>query len=450
MILPAPQLITDSPANERGAGKLLDYKGAIALVIANTIGTGVFTTSGFALSDLGERHYVLLAWLAGGLYALAGVIVYADLAEQFPQTGGEYVFLRRLLHPALGVVAGWISLVAGFTAPIAAAALGAELYFSRVVGFPVGAPWISSIVVISLALLHAGAPKQGVTFQNLAVSIKVAAIVAFILFGTPGVIEQIREQPIIENGNFSPIAFAGALVWISFAYSGWNAAVYVAGDVEGGGPTVKRALYAGTFLVTALYLGVSAVILYGAPINEIKGVADSGAVAALYLGGEYLERSLSGLISLALITSASSMLVTGPRVYAQMARDRVLPQFMGMMHGEHPRIAILIQAALCLLVIWIATLRDILDFVGVTLSMSAGMVMIAWLNHEYRTRPYSPRILQTVAALAFLLTTLGIAWATLTMRPWSAVAALILISVGIIAYVMSPKQTISEFSNTAS
>jgi amino acid transporter len=450
MILPAPQLSEDAPAKERGAGKLLDYKGAIALVIANTIGTGVFTTSGFALSDLGERHYVLLAWLAGGLYALAGVIVYADLAEQFPQTGGEYVFLRRLLHPALGVVAGWISLVAGFTAPIAAAALGAELYFSRVLGSPAGAPWIASIIVIVLALLHAGAPKQGVAFQNIAVAIKVVAIVAFILFGTPGIIEQIREQPTTANMNFSPMAFAGALVWISFAYSGWNAAVYVAGDIEGGGSTVKRALYTGTFLVTVLYLGVSAVILYGAPINEIKGVADSGAVAALYLGGKNLERSLSGLISLALITSASSMLVTGPRVYAQMARDRVLPQFMGLLHGEHPRVAILIQAALCLLVIWIASLRDILDFVGVTLSLSAGMVVIAWLNQELRTRANLPRIPQTVAALSFLLTTSGIAWATLTMRPWSAVAALILISAGLVAYAMSSKPTISESTNRAS
>ena len=439
MVMPAPIISDNALSKVPGAGKLLDYKGAIALVIANTIGTGVFTTSGFALLDLGERQYVLLAWLAGGLYALAGVIVYADLAEQFPQTGGEYVFLRRLLHPALGVVAGWISLVAGFTAPISAAALGAELYFSRVSGLPIGAPWISSLIVLLLAVLHAGAPRQGVVLQNFAVSIKVAAIVAFILFGTPGAVEQMKTQSIITDSVFSPVAFAGALVWISFAYSGWNAAIYVVGDIEGGGYTVKRALYAGTLIVTILYLGVSAVILYGAPIAAIKGVADSGAVAALYLGGPILERSLSGIICLALITSASSMLVTGPRVYAQMARDRALPGFMGSLHGEHPRSAIMIQAALCLLVIWIASLRNILDFVGVTLSISTGMVVVAWLNHEIRTSSDHPRILQTVAAIIFLLTTSGIAWATLMMRPWSALASLILIFAGIFAYAISPK-----------
>ena len=125
-------------AEDRGRRALLGYRGAIALVIANTIGTGVFTTSGFALADLGEPAFVMLAWLVGGVYALAGVTVYADLAIKYPESGGEYAFLRNTLHPALGTVAGWISLVAGFTAPIAAAALGAELYLSRALGVAMG------------------------------------------------------------------------------------------------------------------------------------------------------------------------------------------------------------------------------------------------------------------------------------------------------------------------
>lgn len=448
MSWPAPESSSALPNDGRGVGKLMDYKGAIALVIANTIGTGVFTTSGFALADLGDPRYVLMAWLAGGFYALAGVIIYADLAEKYPQTGGEYVFLRRLLHPALGVVAGWISLVAGFTAPIAAASLGAALYLSRVIVLPMNEAIISSIIICMLTLLHAGAPKQGVSFQNLAVMIKVGAIIVFMIIGAPSVVNHWESQDLNISNTFSPLAFAGALVWISFAYSGWNAAVYVSGDIEGGGNTVKRALYSGTFIVIALYLGVSAVILYGAPVGQIKGVAESGAVAALYLGGQTMERGLSALIALALITSASSMLVTGPRVYAQMARDGVLPGFMGQLHGDNPRVAIIFQAILCLLVVWIATLREILDFVGVTLSLSAGMVVISWLINEFRLNISRPRIFESLAAIIFLLTTTGIAWATLAMRPKSAYAVIMLIMIGLGAYLVSQQRQASKLSNT--
>ena len=410
--------------------KLLGYRGAIALVIANTIGTGVFTTSGFALADLGEPAFVMLAWLLGGAYALAGVVVYSDLAAKYPELGGEYAFLRRTLHPALGTVAGWISLVAGFTAPIAAAALGSELYFSRALGLNLGAPWIATAIVSGLGLLHAAAPEKGVTFQNVAVLIKVSAIFVFIAFGAPTTVAVIARVPALSAGSFSLLAFAGSLVWISYAYSGWNAAVYVTGEVEGGGATVKRALYAGTFLVIVLYLGVSAVILYGAPEEELLGVADSAAVAARALGGPRAEQALGGLIALALFTSASSMLLSGPRVYARMACDGVLPAALGRLHGDHPRIAILAQAALSLIVIWVAGLRELLEFAGVTLSLSAGAVIVGWLREEMHSAASSWRVIELCAAAFFLLATSGIAVAALVMRPASALAAAILIGCG--------------------
>jgi amino acid transporter len=244
--------------NPRGR-RLLDFPGTIALVIASTIGTGVFTTSGFALADLGNPTFVMLAWLVGGLYALAGVIIYSDLAARFPESGGEYAFLRHCLHPALGTVAGWVSLVAGFTAPIAAAALGAELYVCRALGVSPGLPWIATATVLGVGLLHALAPEKGVSFQNVAVLIKVCVIGAFIAFGATRMMTAGTPASASIASTFSPLAFAGSLVWISYAYSGWNAAVYVTGEVEGGGAVVGRALLTGTALVIALYLGVSAV-----------------------------------------------------------------------------------------------------------------------------------------------------------------------------------------------
>lgn len=413
--------------------RLLDERGAIALVVANTIGTGVFTTTGFALADLGAPGLVLAAWLIGGLYALAGVAIYADLAARYPQSGGEYAFLRHTLHPALGTAAGWVSLVAGFTSPIAAAALGAQLYFARVVSAPSTAPWVASLLIVGLGLTHAFAPRAGVQLQNVAVAIKVLAIAIFIAFGAPHVVRGIGGAAAPGGAPFSLLAFGGSLVWISYAYSGWNAAVYVTSDVEGGGAAVRRALYAGTVLVIALYLGVSAAILYSAPIDALAGVAESGAVAARALGGVQAERGLSALIALALVTSASSMLISGPRVYAQMARDGALPAIFGRLHGDHPRTAILAQAAVCLVVIWSAGLRDLLEFVGVTLSLSAAAVVVGWLKQEF-ARPSRPRSTLLGAAIIFLAATAAIAVAAVVMRPGSALAALILVAFGLCAH----------------
>jgi amino acid transporter len=381
--------------------KLLGIFGAVALVIANTIGTGVFTTSGFALADLGEP---------------------------------AFTFLRHTLHPALGTIAGWISLVAGFTTPIAAAALGAQLYLLRTINFELSMPWIPTGIILGLGFLHAGVPKKGVAFQNVAVLIKICAVLVFIGFGAPTATRTIAGERVPSAATFPMLAFAGSLVWISYAYSGWNAAVYVTGDIEGGGRTVKRALYSGTLLVIALYLGVSAVILYGAPPEEIRGVAESGAIAALAIGGPLAEQALSGLIAVALVTSASSMLLSGPRVYAKMANDGVLPIALGRLHGDHPRIAVLAQAFLSLIVVWSASLRDLLEFAGMTLSLSAGAVVIGWLRDELRATSSSPRFLKICASMFFLSATLGIAIATLVMRPASALAAAILICCGLVAH----------------
>jgi len=293
---------------------------------------------------------------------------------------------------------------------------------------------LAGAAVGDASTLHAGAPEKGVSFQNIAVLIKVCAILAFIAFGAPTAVSRIEVAPMPTISAFPLLAFAGSLVWISYAYSGWNAAVYVTGEVDGGGGTVKRALYAGTLLVIMLYVGVSAVILYGSPREEISGVAESGAVVALAIGGPFAEKALSGLIALALITSTSSMLLSGPRVYARMASDGVLPAALGRLHGDHPRIAVLAQTILSLIVIWVAGLRDLLEFAGVTLSLSAGAVVVGWLREEMRAKFSRSQTIKFCAAAFFLSATSGIAVVTLVMRPGSAIAAAVLIGCGLAAH----------------
>jgi APA family basic amino acid/polyamine antiporter len=414
---------------------LLNFRGAVALVIANTIGTGVFTTSGFALADLGSPLWVLLAWLVGGIYALCGVVVYADLATRVPLSGGEYVFLRHTMHPAMGTIAGWISLIAGFSAPIAAAALAAQQYAAHILPIDVSKPWLASLVVLSMASLHALKPNAGVNFQNTAVLIKVLAILLFIGFGISHAADKLPLAP-ASLTPLSPLAFLGSLVWISFAYSGWNAAVYVTGDIKGGGVTVKRALYTGTMLVIALYMGVSTVILFATPPAAIWGIAESGAAAAFALGGLTAEKALSAVITLALLTSVSSMVLSGPRVYAQMAQHGTLPTLLATAPGQQPRLAIILQALLCLLLVWSASLRQLLEFAGFMLSMSAAFVVIGWLKY-LRHDPKPATSIQRLAATLFLLASAGICMSTLQQHPESIAVATVVVLIGLAAHYAS-------------
>jgi APA family basic amino acid/polyamine antiporter len=165
-------------------------------------------------------------------------------------------------------------------------------------------------------------------------------------------------------------------------------------------------------------------------------VLAAGALAALAIGGPRAEQALSALIALALVTSASSMLLSGPRVYARMARDGVLPAAFGRLDGDYPRFAILAQATFSLIVIWSGGLRDLLEFAGVTLSLSAGAVVVGWLRQQMRRILARDKLLEICAAVVFLSTTAGIMISALIMRPASAIAAALLIGVGLLAYAL--------------
>jgi APA family basic amino acid/polyamine antiporter len=230
------------------------------LVIANMIGAGVFTTSGYSLQDLGSPHLVLLAWVAGGLIAVAGAFSYGLLVRVMPESGGEYLFLTRAAHPLLGFIAGWVSLIAGFSGAIAFAATAFESYALpedlRPAWLPVGS--VALVSIILAGAFHGLRPWSGAVAQNAVVVLKLVLLAAILLFAGASLInggwnglDATASQP-AGWGLIS--AFAGSLVWISLSYSGFNAAVYIAGEVEGAERLVPRALVAGTAIVVVLYV----------------------------------------------------------------------------------------------------------------------------------------------------------------------------------------------------
>jgi len=344
---------------------------ATALVVANMIGAGVFTTSGFLLADLGSPGYVLLAWAAGGVQAALGAMCYGALARRIPESGGEYLFLSRTLHPAAGYVAGWLSLLVGFSAPLAAAAFAFGAYAKPWLG---GIPpaLAGSILILAFAAVHAVEVRRGAQVQNAAVLLKVTLIVAFVAIAACKI-----GLPAAQPAPPFPIAaFGVSLIWISFSYSGWNAAVYIGGEIKDPERAIPRSLILGTALVTFLYLGLNAAFVFSAPVAELAGKIDVGRIAARAIGGVVLEEAVAGLIALALVSSVSSLVMAGPRVYAQMACDGYLPAALAVTSGP-PRGAIALQAGLALLFLWSATFDALLTWIGFTLSISTAATVAA-------------------------------------------------------------------------
>ena len=330
------------------------------LVVASMVGAGVFTTSGFTLASLRDPWLVLGAWLAGGVVALAGAYSYGRLVRLIPESGGEYAFLSRAAHPFLGFVAGWVSLLAGFSGAIAFAATTMESYLPLPEGVPKGT--VAVAVVLLGAGLHGYYRSAGAVTQNLSVMVKLGLIVAFIVVaGVDWGGGDWKGQGLPAEADPAPwwLSFAQALVWISLSYSGFNAAVYVAGEAKSPA-VVAKALLSGTGIVVAMYLLLNGAFVLAPASEDIAGQPDVAAVAAEAIGGPWLAGAVRGVIALALFTSVLSMMMAGPRVYAKMADDGFLPQALCLRPDRHWP-PVMLQAAIAIGMILAATLQDLLE-----------------------------------------------------------------------------------------
>jgi amino acid transporter len=406
---------------------------AAAVVVASMVGAGVFTTSGFALADLGTPGRVLAAWLVGGVVALCGALCYGALGRRFPESGGEYHLLRETVHPLAGFLAGWVSLLAGFTAPTAAAALGLQAYLAPFLGGAVDPRWIGTGAVALACLLHGSRVATGVVAQNLAVGLKLVLLAGFVLFGgwTLLAAPAAAPAPPVAPPPFEWGAFAVSLVWIGFAYSGWNAAVYVAGELRDPSRDLHRSLLLGAGAVTLLYLGLNAVFLHAAPVEQLAGRAEVGAVAADALGGAGLNRAVSALVALALFTSVSSLVMLGPRVYARMAEDGLFPRVFRAGSGA-PAAAVALQGGLAVVVIWLSELAELLGYLGFTLGLSAAATVVGLVRHRRREGAAALAVpLWPLPPLIFLLATLGSAVFLLQRRPAESLGGLLTVVAGV-------------------
>ena len=418
----------------------------IGLVIANMIGAGVFTTSGFAIGDLRSPYLVIIAWLIGGCLALCGALSYGALSRLLPESGGEYLFLSRNIHPMLGFIAGWVSLLAGFTGAIAYAATAFEAYL--IPGEISGSEnLVATLVILVAALAHGLRIRLGISMQNIAVILKLVLLTIFIAYALGGnasgswlgITEAGRGEPV----EFSIFTFAMTLMWISLSYSGFNAAVYIASETRQPRSNVPRALFTGTLITTFIYIAINSIFVLAPAFDAIAYKQDIAAIVAEVIGGDTFSQFVRLIICLALFTSVSSMVMIGPRVYAKMADDGLMPGILKF-NGEVPAVSIMMQAGLAILVVWISTLRELLSYLGFTLGLSAVMtvaslfVFVTRHGNNGLTLPGYPW-----APAIFIIFTLLFAALGAIRQPIEMLAAVITLLTGAAVYYLSSKYAVT-------
>jgi basic amino acid/polyamine antiporter, APA family len=406
---------------------------ATALVVANMVGTGVFTTSGILLKILGSPWLVLLTWLLGGVIALLGALCYGALAQRIPESGGEYTFLARTLHPAAAFIAGWLSLIVGFAVPLGALAFGfAEYMRPWLPGFA-SPRLVATALLLGVSLLHFGSVTFGARVQAAVVVAEVVLITMFACFGLGRLYpDGFHTTPVA--GNFGSMGLA--LVIVSFAYLGWNAAVYIGGEVKDPERNLPRSLIYGTSAVTLLYLALNAFFVFATPVSALSGHIDVAHVAAEAVGGPNLALAVSGLVALALALCVSALTMTGPQVAARMAADGLLPGIFRTSAGRPPRVALLAQLSLGLLALWTATFEHILTYVGFTLGISTLATIVGLCRMRRKEGPalhvpgwpWVPGLFLAFVAASTIF--------TVVQRPVEGLVGLATLGVGAAAYLL--------------
>ncbi len=425
--------------------RALGVWGATAFVITNMIGTGIFTVPAFVRTATGNGLAALAVWAVGAGLALSGALCYAELSTRMPAAGGEYHYLSRIYGRIWGFLSGWISFLVGFSAAIAASSLGATAYAAMVFGWNANAPLIEGLgitqggaaaafLVACLALFHSTGVRPSGRLQTIIAGLVVAAILLFVF---SGLATGRGNWQGVTGGSESTGLWWVALIQVSFAYSGWNAAAYLAGEVTNPRYTLPRALIGGTLIVAILYLGLNLLFLYAMPADSWQAQVAVGKLAAERLFGPTGATVVSTIITLTIIGSVSAMTAAGPRVYYAMARDGLAPSIFGRIgrHGGAPTISILAQAVAAMLLALTGAFENLLIYAGSALSMMAALTVAGIWVATKKQKLASSQFFRTpgypVTPAIFLLLEATAIFQGLKERPLPTGAAVLTILAGI-------------------
>lgn len=435
---------------------------AVSIVVANMIGTGVFTSLGFQVADLPSPFAILVLWTMGGLVALCGALSYAELAAALPRSGGEYHLLSRIFHPSIGFLAGWVSATVGFAAPIALAAMAFGKYAEGIAA-GLSPLWLSLLVVWITCAVHLTGIQRGSAFQNVFTILKVGLVVCFIAAG----LFAAGWQPV----SFAPTAgdwqlisgstaFAVSLVYVMYAYSGWNASTYIVSEIRDPQRNVPRSLFFGTLLVLALYVALNATFLLSTPMEKFVrwdpeagrsvGQVEIGLIAGRHIFGEIGGHVMAALICVGLVSSISSMTWIGPRVTMAMGQDFPALRIVATQSANGiPRVAMVLQLLIVTFLLFTSTFERVLIYIQLALMLCSFLTVLGVIVLRVR-RPDLPRPYRTwgypVTPVIFLAVSAWMMFYTVSSRPAESLAGLGTMLAGLVVYFLSAKTRRRETS----
>jgi basic amino acid/polyamine antiporter, APA family len=415
---------------------------ATNLVIANMVGTGVFTSLGFQISSIPSDFALLALWVVGGIAALCGALCYTELAVALPRSGGEYNFLSRIYHPSIGFLAGWISALVGFAGPIALAGLAFGKYFDGVIpGVPqellaLGICWF-------ITAIHLFGVRIGEWFQNISTFIKFGLIFVLVVAG----IFFVHSQPLdFDPGpqafkTLASVPFAVSLIYVMYSYSGWNAATYITEDIRDPAKNLPRALLTGTIGVLVLYVVLNYVFLATTPKQAMSGQVEVGLIVGGSIFGEVGGRIVSGLISFGLLATISAMTFIGPRITKRIAED--LPKlliFGKTTKSGIPWVGLLFQILLVTIFIKSGTFETVLVYTQFSLLLcpflSVMGLIVLRIREPRLERPYKVWA-YPITPIIFMVITLWMMISVIMERPAQSVLGLITVVAGLTIYFFS-------------
>jgi len=447
-----------------GLVRQLGFFSATALVISNMIGMAIFTTTGFMAADLGSATLILVCWTVGALFALAGAISYSELGINFPSSGGEYVYLTRAFGPEWGFMTGWVSFFAGFSAPIAAAALAFSDYLghlfpslkhanaSLVLGSGIFSlrlgrgQLVASLLIAGFTILNCMGVGRTAKVQNVLTSSKIIIISAFVVLGFAtgnGHWSHFAEPAIRTSTASLPAQFIVSLLWVMVGYSGWNAATYVAEEVRHPERTLPAALAAGTAIVAVLYVGLNLVFIYASPLEVLKqGTSPEiapGAIAAANLFGANIGGVFAALMALCIVSTVNAEVTVGPRVYYAMAKNRAFFSAAGRVHPRwHTPVVAIVSQGVCAILMTATPFPDLVIYIGMSLTLFT-VLSVASL-FVFRRRQAGWQRLRAVdfafplIPASYILVGAGMVVFGLKEHPWASISAFATVGAGALVY----------------
>jgi APA family basic amino acid/polyamine antiporter len=412
----------------------------LALVVANMIGTGTFTSLGFQLKDLSNPNVILILWVLGGVIALSGAFSYAEIGTHIKRSGGEYAFLTKLFHPLLGYLSGWISITVGFAAPIALSAMAFVAYFPF---FDLNPKSTSIAIVAVITGIHTRSLTISSKFQNISTLLKVALILALIGIGFWEV-PTFDNSGLLSNSDFSNLispAFAIALIYVSYSYSGWNAAAYIIEEFKKPKKSLPIALIGGTVIVTLLYTLLQYIFLKHVPIAELKGQLNIGTIAMDKMLGEDVGKLFGLAISLLLVSGISAMVWVGSRVTSSIAKDHQFWSYFKRKKNNVPQRALWLQFVISALLILTGTFEQILIYCGILLTLSSmvtviGVFKLRYHNKKIKTDSYESPLFPLFQIVFIILSLWMIVYAFMN-SPYEIVVGFGNLVLGFITYIIS-------------